>query len=603
MRAEIFDNGDFEYRYDLSRISDMDALTNVVIGAKFGTNELGDVSWLLDGTNTVTSIRLHRMSEFDWDGDGLANEIDPEQYIHNGDCHGQGEGWVLACLTNSAEIISAGGYTNWVAAVVENDTDGWWYSFTIKANAFDATGHAVVRIDDKAVVLDRENDSATFLLMRGRAYPFSADPSGATFSSSSHDGVQPQVEYALGTGLVSIMAGVEILPSGATLHQIPGYSTAYFEAREWNLNPALDFSRSWSSAFGRLQITPAGDGGFVFWGGSTNELSDILYCDTYFDGYTNRQSVVVRYDPDSEPLPHVSLSSPNTIFVNDDDDNHNGTNDYLDLSCSFSTPDDDIVPVVVEFKSLAHVTNGTLRLSALGLRIWENQNHNGTPVQSLTMTNCATPFERTLYVERDSLSHSQVDACLLALEWLECTDPALGCATNCITAVRPVSITNLYSRSAHLDGIDVYYVDKLVPRYIAGFSKRNGNKIIIGSNAVLSTLVHEIGHSFGMMDIYDYHGKKNGTSVVRLAVDGIVNADMFSPCDWNGGTGSCYYEFDRKSWVIQTFLMYGYRNETRMDIPLESVLGLIRDDSAPSGSRPSYAAIGFRGHQMHGVTQ
>ena len=56
MQAEIFDNGDFEYRYDLSRISDMDALTNVVIGAKFATNELGDVSWLLDGTNTVTSI-------------------------------------------------------------------------------------------------------------------------------------------------------------------------------------------------------------------------------------------------------------------------------------------------------------------------------------------------------------------------------------------------------------------------------------------------------------------------------------------------------------------------------------------------------------------
>ena len=251
MQAEIFDNGDFEYRYDLSRISDMDALTNVVIGAKFGTNELGDVSWLLDGTNTVMSIRLHRLSEFDWDGDGLANDIDPDPYTSNGDCHGQGEGWVLASFTNSAEIISA-------------------------------------------------------------------------------------------------------------------------------------------------------------------------------DGYTNRQSVVVRYDPDPEPLPHVTLSSPNTIFVNDDDDNHNGTNDYLDAGCAFTNPDDDIVPVVVEFKSLAYVTNGTLRLSAQGLRIWEDQNHNGTSAQSLTMTNCATPFERTLYVERDSLLHSQVDECRLALEWLECTDSTIG---------------------------------------------------------------------------------------------------------------------------------------------------------------------------------
>ena len=43
MQTEIFDDGDFEYRYDLSRISDTDALTNVVIGAKFGTNELDDV--------------------------------------------------------------------------------------------------------------------------------------------------------------------------------------------------------------------------------------------------------------------------------------------------------------------------------------------------------------------------------------------------------------------------------------------------------------------------------------------------------------------------------------------------------------------------------
>ena len=34
---------DFEYRYDLSRISDMDALTNVVVGAQFGTNEFGNV--------------------------------------------------------------------------------------------------------------------------------------------------------------------------------------------------------------------------------------------------------------------------------------------------------------------------------------------------------------------------------------------------------------------------------------------------------------------------------------------------------------------------------------------------------------------------------
>ena len=435
----------------------------------------------------------------------------------------------------------------------------------------------------------------------------------------------------------------------------------------------------------------------------------------------------------------------------------------------FSGLDNDIVPVVVEFKSVAYVTNGTLRLSAQGLRIWEDQDHVGTPVQSLMMTNCVTPFERTLYVERDSLSHSQVAECRLALEWLGREDDALGCATNLVTAVKPVlkpvcndtyeqngtnylynpccvvnngpearyqlyclpsdypaqnivwsctnphvgfpsgktgtvvrvSMTNgvenvmdtswlnvafgncpsaaprfgfaavnprvvklyphivtedksivtqrmidneveyantvfsqvgisfvcqplqtiqdkrlcnirksdsamvaaLYSTSPHSDGIDIYYVDELDADNAVAFSRRGGNKIVIGPDALLSTLSHEIGHSFGMMDIYDRRGKRRGATVVRLSVDGIANAGMFSPDDWNGGTGSCYYESDPKSLIIQAFLMYGYSGEARRDIPLESVLGLIRDDSAPSGSRSSWAAIGFRGHQMHGVTQ
>ena len=125
MQAEIFGNGDFEYRYDLSRISKMDALTNVIIGAKFYTNELGDVSALLDGTNVLSSIRFRRLSGFDWDDDGLANEIDPEPYASNGDCYGQGEGWVAACCTNVAEIAAAGGWTNWVATIVANDDDSW----------------------------------------------------------------------------------------------------------------------------------------------------------------------------------------------------------------------------------------------------------------------------------------------------------------------------------------------------------------------------------------------------------------------------------------------------------------------------------------------
>ena len=439
MQAEIFGNGDFEYRYDLSRIFDASALTNIVIGAKFGTNVFGDITALLGGTNTVTSIYGHRFSEFDWDCDGLANGIDPDPYTNNGDCHGQGEGWVAACFTNAAEIAAAGGWNNWVATTVANDDDNWWYSFTVAASEFDACGHALIAMGDSVVVVTRESPSATFLLMRGRRYSFSVTPAGASFSSYSGNGAEPNVEYALGAGQVWLGPGMELLPPAATIHNIPGYDSAFFRVRKWNLHPSLDGDDFWSSERGWLHITDVPGGVYVTWDGPTNDVADTIYCDTVVDGFTNRLSAVVRYDPDPEPLPHVTLQSPDTVFVNDDDDGDARTNDFENASFNSSKIDDDIVPVVVGFKSVSYPTNGTLRLSAEGLRIWDNQRHVGTPVQEVTIPNCQTPFETTMFVERDSLMWSQVDACRLSVEWLERVDNTLGCITNRLTAAEPVA--------------------------------------------------------------------------------------------------------------------------------------------------------------------
>ena len=382
--VEIIDYGDFACRYDFSRVADVSALSNVVVGAKFGTNVLGDVTALLGGTNTVTSICGHRLTEFDWDDDGLANTIDPQPLLSNGDCHGQGEGWVAACCTNSAEIAAAGGWTNWVAATVADDIDCIRYAFTVTVDKFDACGQSCVSIDGKAAIVSRDAPSATFLLLRGKRYPFSVTPAGTHFSSVAYDNA------------------------------------------------------------------------LVFWDGPPGEYYDTLYCDTSFGWHTNRQSVVVRYDPDPEEAPHVTLQSPDTVFVNDDDDGGARTNDFENAAFNSSKIDDDIVPVVVGFKSVSYPTNGTLRLSAQGLRIWENQNHVGTPVSSLTMPNCATPFERTVYVERDSLEHSRVGGCRLSLEWLECTDPVLGCATNMITAVEPI-VEPIYQETFALNGTNFVY--------------------------------------------------------------------------------------------------------------------------------------------------
>ena len=324
MQAEIFENGDFEYRYDLSRISDMDALTNVVIGAKFGTNQLGDVSVLLDGTNILSSVRFRRLSEFDWDDDGLANEIDPEPYASTGDCHGQGDGWVAACCTNAAEIAAAGGWTNWVAATVADDIDCIRYAFTVTVDKFDACGQSCVSIDGKAVIVSRDAPSATFLLLRGKRYPFSVTPAGTHFSSVAYDNAQPVVEYdpATGLGFVAMGLDIDLAPSEIILRPITGYShmTVFRIA-----TPGLflvEEGTTWSSERGYLTIVGFHDNAVVSWDGPPGEDYDTLYCDTSFGWHTNRQSVVVRYDPDPEEAPHVTLQSPDTVFVNDDDDSH-----------------------------------------------------------------------------------------------------------------------------------------------------------------------------------------------------------------------------------------------------------------------------------------
>ena len=190
---------------------------------------------------------------------------------------------------------------------------------------------------------------------------------------------------------------------------------------------------------GYLTIADFHDNAVVSWNGPAGEYYDTLYCDTSFGWHTNRQSVVVRYDPDPEEAPHVTLQSPDTVFVNDDDDGDARTNDFENAAFDSSKIDDDIVPVVVGFKSVSYPTNGTLRLSAQGLRIWENQNHVGPSADVVTLYNCQTPFERTLYVERSGLAHSTANGCSLSLEWLERAGSSLGLSNRQVTACEPVA--------------------------------------------------------------------------------------------------------------------------------------------------------------------
>ena len=160
--------------------------TNMPVNAQIRLYGNGDFT---TSSNELVTV-CRRIEPFDWDGDGRENSIDAEPCIGNDDSHGQGEGWVAACCTNAAEIALSGGYTNWVASKVLSDEDCIYYSFTITVDHFDVAGHSCVSIDGKPVVLSPDAPSATFLLLRGKLYPFSVTPAGTHFSSLT-DGMAP----------------------------------------------------------------------------------------------------------------------------------------------------------------------------------------------------------------------------------------------------------------------------------------------------------------------------------------------------------------------------------------------------------------------------
>ena len=93
-----------------------------------------------------------RVCDFDADGDGLADSVDPDPTTYGGCCYGQSEAWVRASFTNAEEILSVG-YTNWVAATVSSGAPNG--RCLIRVSVTNAPSQAVlVRVGSLAVVVD-----------------------------------------------------------------------------------------------------------------------------------------------------------------------------------------------------------------------------------------------------------------------------------------------------------------------------------------------------------------------------------------------------------------------------------------------------------------
>ena len=118
--------------------------------------------------------------------------------------------------------------------------------------------------------------------------------------------------------------------------------------------------------------------------------------------------------------------------------------------------------------------------------------------------------------------------------------------------------------------LKVYFVNTIAGGtanvVVNGTTTRKG--ILISACATTSTLAHEIGHAFGLKDVYvSYQG-------IAQSAHGPLSESK-TPDDWNGGTGQRYYTPGTGiESLIPKLLMYGGGGDSRADITIGGVYGL-----------------------------
>ena len=119
--------------------------------------------------------------------------------------------------------------------------------------------------------------------------------------------------------------------------------------------------------------------------------------------------------------------------------------------------------------------------------------------------------------------------------------------------------------------LEVYFIDGTGNDNEPVGSACRSSGVVIRKSAGAETLGHEIGHFFGLDDIYCLVGKNEGTVCPKLREN--VKWDWAFQ-DWNNGSGSSFYALELKQYeLIQRLLMYGLESRSKCDIPEGPVYG------------------------------
>ena len=148
--------------------------TNRSVSAQVELWPNGDFAVRSNGCERVA----RRVDPDDLDGDGLPNGWDERPRHSDGDCYGQGEGWVRANFTNADEIAAAGGFAPWVDAQVGDGLENGLYRLTAEVET-SGRRRVVVCVGDLAVTMTNSG-TCVFLLEKGVRYDLATEPSDAS---------------------------------------------------------------------------------------------------------------------------------------------------------------------------------------------------------------------------------------------------------------------------------------------------------------------------------------------------------------------------------------------------------------------------------------
>ena len=148
-------------------------------------------------------------------------------------------------------------------------------------------------------------------------------------------------------------------------------------------------------------------------------------------------------------------------------------------------------------------------------------------------------------------------------------DPRTSPTNSPTVSAQALSLLNHYTAN---DCLELYFVGQI--RNSGAVAFRHPKGIVISQEATDHTVAHEIGHAFGLLDIYDY-SDVNARVHEQFKLIKPSRGKFSSSRDWGDTFGRGFYPKEvSHSTLMRRMLMFGKDGEASLDIPDGAVFSL-----------------------------